>query len=76
MLKHVPGIDGARRERLIRVLDIDPDWQMNKVSDGQRRRVQIAMGLLRPFKVFLSIRTLQCPNLLLHISRRCSDVCP
>jgi CCR4-NOT complex subunit CAF16 len=51
MLNHVPGIDGARRERLIRVLDIDPDWQMNKVSDGQRRRVQIAIGLLRPFKV-------------------------
>ena len=24
---------------------------MHKVSDGQRRRVQIAMGLLRPFKV-------------------------
>jgi hypothetical protein len=51
MLNHVPGIDGARRERLIKVLDIDPDWQMNKVSDGQRRRVQIAIGLLRPFKV-------------------------
>lgn len=26
---------------------------MHKVSDGQRRRVQIAMGLLRPFKVLL-----------------------
>lgn len=51
MLKHVQGVDAARREKLIRVLDIEPDWHMNKVSDGQRRRVQIAMGLLRPFKV-------------------------
>ena len=39
--------------RLIRwwqVLDIDPTWRMHLVSDGQRRRVQIAMGLLRPFQ--------------------------
>lgn len=51
MLRHAQGADPARRERLIRVLDIDPAWHMNNVSDGQRRRVQIAMGLLRPFKV-------------------------
>lgn len=53
MLNNVHGVDPARRERLIKVLDIDPKWHMNKVSDGQRRRVQIAMGLLRPFKVSL-----------------------
>lgn len=35
------------------VLDIDLEWRMHKVSDGQRRRVQICMGLLRPFKVLL-----------------------
>jgi len=51
MLNNVPGVDPARRDRLIKVLDVDPKWNMNKVSDGQRRRVQIAMGLLRPFKV-------------------------
>ncbi|CAI6002059.1 unnamed protein product [Closterium sp. NIES-64] len=45
--------DPARRERLIKVLDIDLEWRMHKVSDGQRRRVQIAMGLLKPFKVLL-----------------------
>ena len=33
------------------VLDIDPTWRMHLVSDGQRRRVQIAMGLLKPFQV-------------------------
>ncbi len=51
MINGVPDIDPKRRERLIRVLDIDPDWRMHTVSDGQRRRVQICMGLLKPFKV-------------------------
>lgn len=45
------GVDPARKERLIRVLDIDPNWRMHQVSDGQRRRVQICVGLMRPFKV-------------------------
>ena len=37
------GIDGAepeRRDRLVKLLGIDPTWRMNQVSDGQRRRVQ------------------------------------
>jgi hypothetical protein len=37
--------------RLIRLLDIDLTWRLNKVSDGQRRRVQICMGLLKPYQV-------------------------
>lgn len=53
MLDSVPGVDPARKERLIKVLDINPEWRMHMVSDGQRRRVQIAVGLLRPFKVLL-----------------------
>lgn len=53
MLNSLPGIDPARRDRLVEVLDIDPTWRMHLVSDGQRRRVQIAMGLLKPFKVLL-----------------------
>ena len=36
------------------VLDIDLDWRMHKVSDGQRRRVQICMGLLKQFQVRLA----------------------
>ncbi|KAG4907291.1 hypothetical protein JHK82_055952 [Glycine max] len=35
------------------VLDIDLSWRLHKVSDGQRRRVQICMGLLKPFNVLL-----------------------
>uniref|UniRef100_A0A7N0U9U8 ABC transporter domain-containing protein n=1 Tax=Kalanchoe fedtschenkoi TaxID=63787 RepID=A0A7N0U9U8_KALFE len=53
MIFGVEGIDPARREKLIDLLDIDLEWRMHKVSDGQRRRVQICMGLLHPFQVLL-----------------------
>jgi hypothetical protein len=119
MIDAVPGVDEARKAKLIKVLDIDPTWRMHQVgcsggmyvarcssgsgsgggsysmlfvcvmavqqhdysvhvsrcgstssiaqhladsppavctlqvSDGQRRRVQICVGLLRPFKVLL-----------------------
>jgi CCR4-NOT complex subunit CAF16 len=42
-----------RRDELIDVLDIDTSWRMHAVSDGERRRVQLAMGLLRPWTVLL-----------------------
>ena len=53
MLNSVPGVSEARRKRLVEVLDIDESWRMHTVSDGQRRRVQIACGLLRPAHVLL-----------------------
>ncbi|KXZ50598.1 hypothetical protein GPECTOR_15g281 [Gonium pectorale] len=53
MIDAVPGVDPARKARLIKVLDIDPTWRMHTVSEGQRRRVQICVGLLKPFKVLL-----------------------
>lgn len=53
MIFGVEGADPVRRERLIDLLDIDLQWRMHKVSDGQRRRVQICMGLLHPFQVLL-----------------------
>lgn len=43
----------ARREELVRILDVDEAWRMNCVSDGERRRVQLCMGLVRPWKVLL-----------------------
>lgn len=49
----VRGVTGARRDRLIGLLGVDPDWHMHAVSDGQRRRVQILLGLLRPSEVLL-----------------------
>ena len=42
-----------RRDELIHVLDIDVNWHMHAVSDGERRRVQLAMGLIRPWTVLL-----------------------
>ncbi|KAI0472069.1 CCR4-Not complex subunit Caf16 [Xylariaceae sp. FL0804] len=44
----------ARRDELAQVLDIDvARWRMAAVSDGERRRVQLAMGLVRPWSVLL-----------------------
>lgn len=42
-----------RRDELVRILDIDLKWRMHAVSDGERRRVQLAMGLLRPWTILL-----------------------
>jgi CCR4-NOT complex subunit CAF16 len=53
ILEHQQGIDAARRDRLIDVLGIDLDWHMHAVSDGQRRRVQLLLGLLRPRELLL-----------------------
>lgn len=43
----------ARRDELIRILDVDVSWHLHAVSDGERRRVQLCMGLLRPWRVLL-----------------------
>ena len=42
-----------RRDELISILDIDLSWRMHAVSDGERRRVQLAMGLIRPWRILL-----------------------
>jgi CCR4-NOT complex subunit CAF16 len=42
-----------RKDELVQVLDIDLDWHMHAVSDGERRRVQLAMGLIRPWRILL-----------------------
>ena len=47
------GVDPARRDRLIDVLGVELDWHMHAISDGQRRRVQLLLGLLRPREVLL-----------------------
>ncbi|GKC06137.1 ABC transporter I family member 20 [Tanacetum coccineum] len=35
------------------VLDVDLSWRMHKVSECERRKVQIYMGLLKEFKVLI-----------------------
>lgn len=42
-----------RRDMLVKLLGVDMNWRMHQVSDGQRRRVQILLGLIKPFKVLL-----------------------
>jgi len=47
------GIDPRRRARVMEVLEVDPAWRMHRVSDGQRRRVQILLDLERSLSVLL-----------------------
>lgn len=42
-----------RRNRLLDILDVDLDWHMHAISDGERRRVQLCMGLMVPWDVLL-----------------------
>jgi CCR4-NOT complex subunit CAF16 len=67
---------------LMNVMDVDPDWRMHKVSDGQRRRVQIVMvstlgylyqGLLPVWDVLLLDEvTVDLVSVLSLIYRTCS----
>lgn len=69
----VADVDPARREQLIELLDIDLRWRMHRVSDGQRRRVQICMNLLRPFQV-CQPHTSTCSVLLSYRDSRPSEI--
>lgn len=53
MIFGVEGVDPDRRSRLVQLLDIDLYQRITTMSDGQRRRVQICMGLLKPYEVLL-----------------------
>ena len=51
MIFGVEGVDPARRAHLIQLLDIDLYQRLTTMSDGEKRRVQICMGLLKPYEV-------------------------
>ena len=53
MMKKWQNENIDRRDELVKILDIDLDWKMHQVSDGQRKRVQIMLGLLKPFKFLI-----------------------
>jgi len=42
-----------RRDQLLNILDVDLDWHMHAISDGERRRVQLCMGLMQQWDVLL-----------------------
>jgi len=53
MIDNHPFKDVARAEVITKVLDVDLAWRMHRVSDGQRRRVQLLLGLMKSFQVLL-----------------------
>lgn len=53
LLERRTGVDRERRERLIELLGVDLGWRMHAISDGQRRRVQLLLGLLEPSALLL-----------------------
>lgn len=53
MMKDLQNKYLERRNELLKLLDINEEWRMHLLSDGQRRRVQIFLGLLRPVELIL-----------------------
>ena len=53
MMKKIQQENIERKKELEKVLGINPEWRMHLVSSGQRRRVRLFLGLLKPFKIAL-----------------------
>ena len=53
MMKKVQEENKERKQELEKVLGINLEWRMHLVSSGQRRRVRLFLGLLKPFKIAL-----------------------
>merc|ERR1711906_77867 len=79
MIDMSTGIDAARLEELLHILDIQLQWRMHMVSDGQRRRVQIMMALLKPFEVLLldevtvDLDVVARSDLLEYLKKECDE---
>lgn len=55
-----------RAAKLVKVLGIDLSWRLAKVSDGQRRRIQLFLNLIRPFEVLLLDEVLSVLDVLVR----------
>ena len=53
MSVHLKKLYPKRKNELLQVLDIDEEWKLNCISEGQRKRVQLYLNLLKPFDVCL-----------------------
>jgi CCR4-NOT complex subunit CAF16 len=53
LLNALENPDWARIDILLDVLEVEWDWRINRLSDGQRRRVQIVLGLARKSELLL-----------------------
>ncbi|GJS06790.1 capsid protein, partial [Tanacetum coccineum] len=55
----IVGYPYDRQKNSPDVLDVDLSWRMHKVSECEQRRVQIYMGLLKEFEVYVAQGKLQ-----------------
>ena len=55
-----------RRDTLVKLLGIDLDWRLHMVSDGQRRRVQLLLALIRPFDILLLDEVTTCLDVVVR----------
>ena len=55
-----------RRDELFKLLGINPEWRMHRVSDGQRRRVQLLLGLVRPYDILLLDEVTTCLDVIVR----------
>mmetsp|Transcript_15036 Transcript_15036/g.32409 ORF Transcript_15036/g.32409 Transcript_15036/m.32409 type:complete len:230 (-) Transcript_15036:35-724(-) len=68
-----------RRDELVKVLGIDLNWRMNECSDGQRKKVQIMIKLLKPFQVCIidefvaDLDILSRGNFFDYMTRECEE---
>ena len=53
MSKHLKKLYPERKKNLLQVLDIDEEWKLNCISEGQRKRVQLYLNLIKPFDICL-----------------------
>mmetsp|Transcript_30542 Transcript_30542/g.97461 ORF Transcript_30542/g.97461 Transcript_30542/m.97461 type:complete len:192 (-) Transcript_30542:147-722(-) len=79
MMQKLQNMYPERRDELYDMLGINPAWRMHALSDGQRRRVQLMLGLVRPFKVLLmdevtvSLDVVVRQDLLLWLKKECEE---
>ncbi|GBG28497.1 ABC transporter I family member 20 [Hondaea fermentalgiana] len=79
MMLHLQEKYPERRDELYKLLDINPEWRMHMVSDGQRRRVRIMLGLLRPFNLLLldevtvDLDVVVRADFLAYLKRECEE---
>jgi len=53
LISSIENADLERIDMLLDVLEVERDWSIYRLSDGQRRRVQLLMGLARKSELLL-----------------------
>jgi len=66
MMKKLMDSYPERRDMLLELLGVDVEWRMHRVSDGQRRRVQLLLGLVRPFDILLLDEVTTCLDVIVR----------